>query len=323
MLPKNTKANSAQRINALANTRMQTASAEIDQLMSENEDLHMDIADIHSSMLLLKMQLKALEVQAAPYVDSKAGKSMRDDIERWKLEWRDVNLRLQQRRHVYRRGSSSATSSSILDELGNGMSSSSMHTSLSITRPGLMWGLDSDPFVIPEPLPDIETQEAEANEHPEPKPNGVPVTNPVEKTTSEPKDEPAPETKDEPAPETKDEPAPETKDEPAPETKDEPASEPDGEPTTESNGDLVTEMNGEPEAKLNGKIEGEVIEDQKEFQAHIYDEAESADRATAQEEEEEEEEESELESPPPEKTAWQELWDSITEFAGIMDYEDE
>jgi hypothetical protein len=329
VLPTNTKANSPQRINALATTRMQTASAEIDQLMSENEDLHMDIADIHSAMVLLKMQLKALEVQAAPHLDSEVGRSMREDIERWKVEWRDANLRLQQRRHVYRRGSSSATSSSILDDFGNGMSSSSMQASVSNTRPGLMWGFDSDPFITPEPLPDIETQEAEADEEFEPRPN------------------------DEPATESADKLATELVEEPETTSKDEATSDAYFELVVDSHTSLVVEMSGEREAKPNGNLERDEVQDEENHKADVsnkaelhdesaeedeeVEEEEAAEEVEEEEEEEEDEEEedeeeedeeeeveeSELESPPPEKTAWQELWDSITEFAGVMDYDDE
>jgi hypothetical protein len=204
----------------------------------------MDISDIHSSMLLLKMQLKALEVQATPHIDSGAGKSMREDIERWKLEWRDVNLRLQQRRHVYRRGSSSATSSSILDDFGNGMSSRSMHTSLSITRPGLMWSLDADPFIDDGPLPDIESQEAE----------------------------------------------------------------------------MEAGTNKEVETEKNGTIEKEPVEEKETPGKDDPDEGKSNDTSYYSPAEPESDE-LELESPPPEKTPWQELWHSLTEYAGIMDYE--
>jgi hypothetical protein len=130
-----------QHINALATSRIQRDYEEILRLKSDNRHFHTDLSDIHSIMLLLKMQLKAIEVQAAPHIDSVAGESMHADIQRWKMDWQDVDTRLKRRRHLYERRGSSSTS--LMD--GNGMSSSSMH--INIVRTGLISRADSDPFI--------------------------------------------------------------------------------------------------------------------------------------------------------------------------------
>lgn len=137
--------------------RLQAASDKIFNLQCENEDFHGDLRDIYSSMLLLKMRVRAMEVQASHYIDTPAGRSLRADVERWKLDWRDADARLKDRKHLYERRTSSSASS-VLD--GNGMSSS-MSQSLRITRPGLISRVDSDPFIHDD---DDEEEEKEKKE---------------------------------------------------------------------------------------------------------------------------------------------------------------
>ena len=183
------------------------------RLRSDNEDFRNDLSDVQSSIHLLKVQLKAVEAQAAPHMD----KSMRVDIERWKSEWRAVDLRLKHRQHLYERRASSETSESVMDVNTNGMSSS-MHTSPIISRPGLMSRLDSDPFIDDESSPGDDTADDDQNNHQQ---------NPMNETTGE-------------------------------------------------------------TARDDASVEDEAVP----------------------------------ELPPPQKTPWQELWASITEFAGVLDYDD-
>lgn len=92
-----------QHINELATSRLQSAADEIVGLRSENEHFHKDLTNIYASMVSLKGQVEALEAHAAPHINSEAGKSLRAGMERWKLEWRDADLRLRDRRYLYER----------------------------------------------------------------------------------------------------------------------------------------------------------------------------------------------------------------------------
>jgi hypothetical protein len=195
-------------------------------------------------MLALKMQLSMLEVQAAPHMNSEVGKSLREDVERWKLDWKSVEQRLKDRRHFYEH-TSSDTSRGMDTAFGNGMSSS-MHGSvdlsppvyrskLNIKRPGLIAKPHSDPFV------DQQTEK--------------PLNDQVEEES-------------------------------------------------------VLEDEVE-ETKKNENLERK---DSNVDQPDEDDEAILSDNETLLPLEEEKES--------PRKTAWQELWEGLTEYAGILDYSD-
>ncbi|QDS73567.1 hypothetical protein FKW77_001134 [Venturia effusa] len=143
-------------INLLAISRLQSAADEIVSLRSENEHFHLDLSDSYNAMLALKMQISTIEVQAAPYISSEDGKSLRQDMERWKSAWRDAERRLGSRRHFHEHSSQNFLRGTDTG-IGNGMSSS-MHSSgdlsppayrskLTIRRPGLTARPFSDPFI--------------------------------------------------------------------------------------------------------------------------------------------------------------------------------
>ncbi|KAI9693449.1 MAG: hypothetical protein M1820_009242 [Bogoriella megaspora] len=77
---------------------MSQASHENLTLRSENEALKQDINFDHSELLFLKLQLKALELQAQPWAEMHGDKDLAEDIERWKGDWHDVENRLRGRR---------------------------------------------------------------------------------------------------------------------------------------------------------------------------------------------------------------------------------
>ena len=142
-------------INELAISRLQSTADEIIGLRSENEHFHCDLSDIYNTMLNLKMQLSMLELQAAPHMNSEVGKALRQDVERWKLGWKDVEQRLESRKHFYEH-TSPETLRGVDTGFGNGMSSS-MHSNvdlsppvyrsrLTIKRPGLISKTLPDPF---------------------------------------------------------------------------------------------------------------------------------------------------------------------------------
>lgn len=75
------------------------------QSKSETEALKADLGFDHSELLFLKLQLKALEVQADSLaqkqldeVEERKRISLVDDMARWKADWHDVDARLRRRR---------------------------------------------------------------------------------------------------------------------------------------------------------------------------------------------------------------------------------
>lgn len=202
-------------------------------------------------MLALKMQLSMLELQAAPHMNSEAGKSLREDVERWKLDWKGVERRLESRRHYYEHTSSDAFRG-VDTGFGNGMSSS-MHSSVDLSPPVYRSKLTiKRPGLIANPLPDpfVEQQSD--------KPLGDQVDE--ERVLEDEAEKP---------------------------------------------------MKGGIAERKDSKVE-ELDEDNK---AILSDE----ETLLPLEEEQEEEEETEE---PPRKSAWQELWDGLSEYAGILDYSD-
>jgi hypothetical protein len=195
-------------------------------------------------MLALKMQLNMLEAQAAPHMKSEAGKSLRQDVERWKLGWKDVEQRLSSRKHFYEH-TSPDTPGGMNTVFGNGMSSS-MHSSvdwsppvyrskLTIKRPGLIAKPHSDPFF---------DQQAE-----------TPLDDQVEEESV-----------------------------------------------------LERGVEGLKEIE-HAKRKDSKVEQTEEDDKSVVSNEETFSLLEAEEE-------------PPQKTAWQELWDGLTEYAGILDYSD-
>lgn len=85
---------------------LEQCSRENSKLKSENESLKADLAFDHSELLFMKLQLKALEVEADAFcahttTDPDLVKKrllLDEDIERWKSDWDDVDARLHSRR---------------------------------------------------------------------------------------------------------------------------------------------------------------------------------------------------------------------------------
>lgn len=238
----------------------------------------MDLSNFYNAMLALKMQIRTIEAQAAAYMSSEEDKSLRQDVERWKLAWRDAESRLDSRRHLYEhssqeflRGTDTGT--------GNGMSSS-MHSSvtlsppvyrskLTIKRPGLTSKALSDPFIEQQSKPSLDDQFDQRWE--------------LKDEVQEPLEEGAIQRKDSKVEEYDD---------------NEQAIISDDEETL-----LPLEEEG-------GKEEEEEEEESQEVEQEAEEDCEAA-----------EEEESDTEELP-RKSAWQELWDGLSEYAGILDYSD-
>jgi len=70
-------------------------------MTTENDQFRNDLSYNHSELLFLKLQLKALEVQAAPVLDQSQDKSLLEGIERWKDDWTAVDKRFSGRRASY------------------------------------------------------------------------------------------------------------------------------------------------------------------------------------------------------------------------------
>ena len=99
-----------QRCNELVILKLESAANEILQLRSANESLRADLSFDHSELLFLKLQLRALEAEAASVSGTLNNKredeggderNLLDGFERWKLDWRDVDARLRERRRKY------------------------------------------------------------------------------------------------------------------------------------------------------------------------------------------------------------------------------
>lgn len=90
-------------------TQLEETTREVLQLRSETESLKSDLGFDHSELLFLKLQLKALEVQADglrdAHMDTDTEQAKRvlllDDFEKWKSDWDDVDARLRGRREKH------------------------------------------------------------------------------------------------------------------------------------------------------------------------------------------------------------------------------
>ena len=91
-----------QHLNDLSTTDLEFAANEILHLRTQNDQLRADLAFDHSELLFLKLQLRSLEVQAGPLVEQMGEESLlAQGMERWKLDWNDVDERLRSRRDKY------------------------------------------------------------------------------------------------------------------------------------------------------------------------------------------------------------------------------
>lgn len=219
-------------------------------------------------MLALKMQISTIEAQAAPYMNSEDGKSLRQDVERWKLAWRDVERRLNSRRHLYDHSSQDSLRGADTG-IGNGMSSS-MHSSvdlsppvyrskLTIRRPGLTARPSSDPFIEQQSKPNLDDQSDQERELEDE------MQKPLKDGTAQRKHSKV-------------------------------------EPYDDNEEAIISDDDDETLLPLEEEEESEEVEQQPEKDAEAG-----------------EEEESDTEELP-RKSAWQELWDGLSEYAGILDY---
>ena len=113
-------------------------------------------AELHhsrSDFLFLKMQLRALEVQAAPYLKTTAGDPLKENIERWKANWKAADMRLQSAGHGddEHKANGDITSVDLTDTSDltrQSLGSTRLRKSrLTITRPG------ADPFITQDTPP--------------------------------------------------------------------------------------------------------------------------------------------------------------------------
>ncbi|KAF1991462.1 hypothetical protein K402DRAFT_368059 [Aulographum hederae CBS 113979] len=89
-------------LNDLAIVRIESSTAENLRLRSENDSLRSDISFDHSELLFLKLQLRAIEAQAEAVLDRSTDASLMESIERWKLDYKDVDKRFKARRISYK-----------------------------------------------------------------------------------------------------------------------------------------------------------------------------------------------------------------------------
>jgi hypothetical protein len=125
-------------------------------------------AELHhsrSDFLFLKMQLRALEVQAAPYLKVATDDPLKESIERWKADWKAVDMRLRNASHEDDEHKSNGdvtpidltdTSDLIQQSLG---STRLLKSRLTITRPGTVAHHSADPFITENTPPPNEPPE--------------------------------------------------------------------------------------------------------------------------------------------------------------------
>lgn len=88
---------------------LEECGQELLEVKSENEALKADLGFDHSELLFMKLQLKALEIEAdalQPHSNGQEVEKKRvlldDDIDRWKADWDDVDARLRARRERHK-----------------------------------------------------------------------------------------------------------------------------------------------------------------------------------------------------------------------------
>lgn len=100
-----------QKLNDEHMLQLEDTTREVLKLRSETEALKADLGFDHSELLFLKLQLKALEVQADALLMDDSGRDgeeerrkrvlLSDDMEQWKADWDDVDARLRGRREKH------------------------------------------------------------------------------------------------------------------------------------------------------------------------------------------------------------------------------
>lgn len=88
------KTESTQHHNDLSIRKLEASAQEILKIRSENHKLKAELHQSHSNFLLLKMQLRGIEVQAAPFTDSTESTELKQSIEQWKSDWKTADERV-------------------------------------------------------------------------------------------------------------------------------------------------------------------------------------------------------------------------------------
>jgi len=73
-----------------------------------------DFTDDEPELTYLKLKLRILEIEAAPYVPTRERDSLAEGIRRWKLDWADVDNRFRTRRRKKDPGTTQSMTSSML-----------------------------------------------------------------------------------------------------------------------------------------------------------------------------------------------------------------
>lgn len=119
-------------------------------------------AELHhsrSDFLFLKMQLRALEVQAAPHLKTAAGDPLKENIERWKTNWKAADVRLRSASHEddEHKANGEVTSVDLTDTSDLTRQSLDsprlLKSRLTITRPGAVTHHSADPFITEDTAP--------------------------------------------------------------------------------------------------------------------------------------------------------------------------
>jgi len=79
--------------------------------LSSNRD--QDITDDESELTYLKLKLRMLEIEAAPYLLTRGQDSLAEGIRRWNLDWADVENRFRMRRRRKDPGKTHSVTSSL------------------------------------------------------------------------------------------------------------------------------------------------------------------------------------------------------------------
>ncbi|MCJ1426223.1 hypothetical protein MMC29_004126 [Sticta canariensis] len=82
----------------MATQKSENEAKKIYQLRTQVDELEKDIADDESELSYLKLQLRIIEIQTLPYVPKDDQDSLAAGIQRWKLDWAEVDKRYRKRR---------------------------------------------------------------------------------------------------------------------------------------------------------------------------------------------------------------------------------
>lgn len=150
--------------NNLSIQKLETSAQEILKIRSENHKLRADLHQSHSNFLLLKMQLRGIEVRAGPYIDSTESTELKQSIEQWRSDWKTANERVKSLSEEYEHRANGDINSADSTQTSD-LTSSTLATGsprprkslLKIIRPALVAQNKTDLFTSED------TQETKAN----------------------------------------------------------------------------------------------------------------------------------------------------------------